>query len=90
MTQYQAIAEMRRLTKLGISFAFKFMSYYRTKQTSSGIVEVRNAKLRKRDKIENNENAEIMEEYLDLDTNQPKEFYHCNLMELNGIKIQLT
>lgn len=81
---------MRRLTGLGIPFSFVFRSYYRSKQSSSGIVEVARAKLRKRGKAEHNENAEIIEEYLDLDTNQAKEFYQPTLMFLNGVKITLA
>lgn len=90
MELYDAIKEMRRLTALGQHFSFTFMSYYRSKQTSSGIVEVPRAKLRKRDRIENNQNAEIMEEYLDLSDNHAKEFYHCCLMFFNGIRIKLV
>ena len=80
---------MRRLTQIRQSFSFIFMSYYRSKQSTSGIVEVKRAKLRKRDRVENNQNADVMEEYLDLDTNHAKEFYHCNLMFFNGQKLIL-
>lgn len=81
---------MRKLTKEGIPFSFSFMSYYRSNQTSSGIVHVPRAKLRKRDRVENNQNAEIMEEYLDLQNNQPREFYHAALMSFNGQKTTLN
>lgn len=90
MTVFEALNEMRRLTGLGNPFSFTFMSYYRTKQISSGIVEVQKAKLRKRGKIEHNSNAEIMEEYLDITTNSPREFYHASLMSLNGQQVELT
>lgn len=90
MTVFEALTDMRRLTKLGIPFSFSFMSYYRTNQSSSGIVEVSKAKLRKRGRVEHNENAEIMEEYLDLNTNQPKEFYQALLMSLNGQPVELN
>jgi len=43
---YSAIAEIRRLTKLDKSFSFSFMSYYRDRQTSQGVVHVLRAKLR--------------------------------------------
>jgi hypothetical protein len=90
MTVYQAIKAMRELTILGIPFSFEFMSYYRSDQSSSGIVQVAKAKLRKRDQVKNNQNAEIMEEYLDLSTNEPKEFYHPSLMMFNGQKLTLN
>ena len=89
MTVYEAIKAMRKLTKQGKTFSFAFMSYYRTNQSSSGIVQVPKAKLRKRDLVENNENAEIMEEYLDVDTNQPREFYQASLLFFNGQKLEL-
>lgn len=89
MTVYEAIKNMRELTKQGKSFSFTFMSYSRDRQTSHGIVEVRRARLRKRNKTEYNQMAEIMEEYLDLDTNEPKHFYQPTLMFFNGEKLTL-
>lgn len=90
MTVFDAIGKMRELTRQGKTFSFVFMSYYRSNQSSSGIVQVPQAKLRKRDQVKNNANAEIIEEYLDIQTNQPKEFYQCNLMYLNGEKLELN
>lgn len=81
---------MRELTKKGQSFSFVFMSYSRDRQESHGIVQVNHARLRKRNKTEFNEMAEILEEYLDLDTNEPKRFYHPTLMFFNGQKLTLN
>lgn len=89
MTVYEAIKQMRELTKQGRSFSFMFMSYSRERQESHGIVEVRNARLRRRNRKEFTRFAEIMEDYLDLDTNETKRFYHPTLMFFNGQKLTL-
>ena len=89
MTIYEARNAMRELTRLNIPFSFSHMSYYRSNQSTSGIVHVARAKLRKGDLIENNRNADFMEEYLDLDTNNPREFYLPSLMFFNGQKLEL-
>jgi len=87
MTQYEAIKEMRRLTAAGIFFSFIYMSYSRERQQTQGIVEVHKAKLRKRGDKKYNQFAEIMEEYLDVNSNEPRHFYHPTLMFFNGQKI---
>jgi len=87
---YSAIKEMRRLTKANQSFSFSFMSYYRDKQSTQGIVNVARAKLRKSTNEPDNQNTEIMLNYLDLDTNQPRQFYQPTLMYFNGSKVILN
>ena len=86
---YDAIHEMRRLTREGVPFSFTYMSYNQTKGTSDGIIHVRSAKLRKRESREFNRNAEDQEAYLNLDTNEPRRFWHPLLMEFNGEKVTL-
>lgn len=86
---YDAIHEMRRLTREGVPFSFTYMSYNQAKGTSEGIVHVRSAKLRKRESREFNRNAEDQEAYLNLDTNEPRRFWHPLLMEFNGEKVTL-
>lgn len=80
---------MRELTQVGSSFSFAYMSYSRERQSSHGIVEVRRARLRKRNSIENTRFAEIMEDYIDLSTGEAKRFYHPTLMFFNGEKLNL-
>lgn len=89
MDLYSAIHEMRELTKKEVPFSFTFMSYDRTRGRSSGIVSVRRAKLRPRGKEKYNEFAELQEEYLDLDTNEPRRFWHPLLMTFNGKKVSI-
>lgn len=90
MTIYEAIAEMRRLSKLGKSFSFSFMSYSHTRGECNGIVEVHNARLRPRNKVEYNKYAELQEEYINLDTGEPRRFWHCCLLSFNGRSLKFA
>ena len=89
MTVFQAIQEMRRLSADGKSFAFSFMSYDRNRQISKGIISVNNARLRNRGNVKYNEMAEYQQEYLDLDTNEPKRFWQPLLMTFNHKPVTL-
>lgn len=90
MTIYEAIAEMRRLSKLNRSFSFSFYSYSLSRNHTSGIVTVHNARLRKRGRVEDNQYAELQEEYMNLDTMEPRKFWHCCLQSLNGQSLTFT
>jgi hypothetical protein len=89
LTVFKAINEMRELSAKGISFSFSFMSYNQSKQTSEGIVEVRNARFRNKSPMVFYENSELMEPYYDLDINEPRRFYQPTLMTFNGRKVTL-
>jgi len=90
MTVFEAIKTMRDLSEKRIAFGFTFMSYSRSKQVSQGIVEVKAARLKPRAKAATFQNAEIIEEYIDLHTGESRRFYQPALMLFNGRKIQLT
>ncbi len=87
MKLYDAIKEMRRLSREKISFSFSFMSYNSTKGSTHGVVYVKNARLLKRESKRHNRFAEDMEKYMDLDTLQAKRFWQPLLMSFNGEKI---
>lgn len=80
---------MRELSRQGTPFSFSFMSYNQTAQCSEGVVEVRRARLRARTKEAHHRYAEIVEEYLDVDTGLPRRFYQPLLMSFNGQKIEV-
>lgn len=84
MKLYDAIAEMRRLSKDGIPFSFTYMSYNSTKGTSDGIIHVEQARLLKREDEKYNKHAEDQERYYNLTTGQCRRFWHPLLMYLNG------
>lgn len=88
---YTAIAQMRKLTKEGKTFAFTFMSYDRTKQKpASHPVEVTKAKFRKAAKEENLIDADNKLFFLDVETNEPKVCHQAALMFFEGKKIVLS
>lgn len=87
MKLYDAINEMRRLSREGRPFSFSFMSYNSSRGTSDGVVYVRRARTMSRESLEFNQNAEMQERYMDLDTMQPRRFWHPLLMTLNGEKV---
>ncbi|HWK58109.1 MAG TPA: hypothetical protein VNQ80_12255 [Parapedobacter sp.] len=89
MELYAAIREMRQLTKIGKPFSFSFMSYDRTRQRTDGIVTVNSARLRARGHDQYNQHAQLQEEYLDLNTNEPRRFWHCCLMTFNGQRVHI-
>lgn len=90
MTIYEAIAEMRRLTKMGKTFSFTFMSYSLKRGTCNGVVEVHNARLRARNKTDFNQYAELQEEYININTGEPRRFWHCCLLSLNGQSLKFV
>lgn len=87
MKLYDAIDEMRRLSREGRPFSFSFMSYNSSKGTSDGVVYVGRARTMKREALEFNQYAEIQERYMDLDTMQPRRFWHPLLMTFNSEKV---
>ena len=86
---YDAINEMRRISREGGSFSFSFMSYNSSKNTTEGIVLVPNARLLKRENEKHNRNAEMMERYLNLDNMEARRFWHPLLMTFNNEKIEV-
>ncbi|NQD71980.1 hypothetical protein HP439_14735 [Sphingobacterium shayense] len=84
MTIYEAITEMRKISKAGGTFAITFMSYSIHRDQCHGIIEVNKARLRKRASTEHNQFAELQEYYVDVNTGEPRRFWHCCLLSLNG------
>lgn len=89
MDLFDAIHEMRRLSKEGTSFSFSFMSCNLSKGTSNGIIEVRRAKIIARESSAYHQNADFVERYMDLDTKEPRHFYQILLMTFNGQTVTL-
>lgn len=87
MELFEAIRRMRELSRKNESFSFSFMSYNSTAGRSEGIVEVRHARLRARAKEAHHRHAEIIEEYINIDTGQARHFYQPLLMSFNGEKV---
>lgn len=89
MTVYEAIEQMRLISKRGGEFSLAFMSYSESKAKSNGIVSVDRARLRKRPAESQNKNKELMEAFTNLDTGEARQFYQPLLMLFNGQKVDL-
>lgn len=89
MKLYDAIAEMRRLSKEGVPFSFTYMSYNSTKGTSDGVIHVQQARLAKRESEKFNRYAEDQERYYNLTIGEVRRFWHPLLMFLNGEKVTI-
>lgn len=90
MKVYEAIKEMRKQSKEGTPFSFSYMSYSKTKGKSSGIVEVSQARLRRKSDKQFRDPSNLLENYLDLGTNEPRQFYLPLLMSFNNQKLELS
>ena len=86
---YEAIAEMRKLTKSDTTFSVAFMSCDTSREKSSGMVELTKVKLRSSPGDEAYKNAQYIIEYLNVETNIPGRFYQILLMYFNGMKVIL-
>lgn len=89
MKVYEALEQMREISRQGGEFSFSFMSCNETTGKSDGVVDVGRARLRNRQSTEFNANAEIMEAYTNLDTGDARQFYQLLLMIFNGQKLEL-
>lgn len=87
MELFEAIRRMREISRKNETFSFSFMSYNSSAGQSEGIIEVRHARLRARALKAHHRHAEIIEEYLDVDTGQARHFYQPLLMNFNGEKV---
>ncbi|WP_333862563.1 hypothetical protein [Sphingobacterium sp.] len=90
MTVYEAIKQMRDLSKKGEPFSFTFASYSKTKDSSDGNIHVSRGLLRKRDSEANNQYADCQESYTNLDTGEPRRFWQCCLLVFNGQTLTIS
>lgn len=90
MDVFKAIEKMRELSERGISFSFAFMSYSADRHKSSGVVEVSRATLRRQSTVDDNRHADIMLNYVDVESNEYGRCYQLLLMEFNGEKLELN
>jgi hypothetical protein len=86
MHLFDAIKEMRQISKKQGSFSMIFMSYSRSRGTSDGIVEVRRARLRPQ-QSERTTFGDHMLNYVDLDTGEEKRLWQPLIMYFNNQKI---
>lgn len=85
---YDAIRQMRQISKKQGSFSMVFMSYSHTRGKSDGIVEVGNARLRPQE-APGSKFSDYMLNYVDLNTGEALHLWQPLLMYFNGQKINL-
>lgn len=87
---YQAIHEMRELTKRSVPFSFSFMSYSKQTGRSAGRTVVNQGLLRKATASEVNIYAEEQLNYFDVDRKENRTCWQCLLLTFNGKRVILT
>lgn len=80
MTIYEAISDMRRRSERQQPFAFSFMSYSITRDTSEGEVTIEHALLQKNSKSSKNTYQDYMLTFLDTDTGQTRQCWQPLIM----------
>ena len=86
---YDAISQMRKLSKDDKTFSIAFMSCDTSREKSSGMVELTKVKLRSSAPDDAFKNSQYMINYLNVETNIPGQFYQILLMYYNGMRITL-
>lgn len=86
---YDAIAQMRELTKREEHFSIGFMSCDISRELSTGFVELPKVKLRSSGGDNAFMNSKYIINYLNVETNIPGRFYQILLMYFNGAKVIL-
>ena len=87
---YQAIQEMKELTKKGKSFTFSHATLNREKHSSDGIRFVKSAKLRPKTANDGIVNSDFKLFYYDEDQQLPRNCWQPLIMTFNGKKVELT
>ena len=83
---FEAIKQMRQISKKKGSFSLTFMSYSRSRGKSDGIVEVNSARLRPQQK-NGGEYSDHILNYIDIVTGEAFRFWQPCLMYFDGKKI---
>lgn len=84
---YDALKQMRELTKIGAPFTFEYISFNSSKGVSDGVKKVSKALLRTGFSRDKSEYSEILIGYTNEPENSPRWFYLPLLMKFNGMKV---
>jgi len=87
---YQAIEEMRKLTKAKKSFSFVHATYNRDTRSTDGIRNVKSARLRPKTSNEEIAYSDFKLFYYDEDQQLPRNCWQPLIMFFNGKKVILT
>ena len=86
---YEAIDQMRELSRQRIPFSFSFMSYSIARRKSEGVVTVRRARLNKQSRKERNQYTDYMLNYTDLSTGETASCWQPLLLTFNDNELEL-
>lgn len=89
MTIFEAITEMRRISRANGEFSFSFMTYSHDKRKSNGVRYISRARLNKQSREGERELSDHMLNYVDLDTGRYRTCYQPLLMTFNGNTLTL-
>ena len=89
MDVFEAITEMRNISKQGGEFSMAFMSYSLTRRKSEGVVFISRARLSKQANADKVEHADDMLNFVDLDRGEYHRCYQPLLMTFNGNQLNL-
>lgn len=89
MDVFEAIKEMRSISKQGGEFSMSFMSYSLTRRKSEGVVFISRTRLSKQAKADKVEHADDLLNFVDLDRGEYHRLYQPLLMTFNGNKLNL-
>jgi hypothetical protein len=81
---------MREKSEKGETFSFSFMTYSYERDTSSGVVKVEHARLRKQSTKEKNRFADYMLNFVDTDTAEYGMCWQILLLEFDKQDLELS
>ncbi|WP_081819374.1 hypothetical protein [Maribacter sp. Hel_I_7] len=84
---YDALKQMRELTKIGAPFSFEYITFNSSKGYSEGTKKVAKALLRTGYSREQSDKSEILIGYTVEPETLPRWFYLPLLMKFNGMKV---
>ncbi|KAA6347959.1 hypothetical protein EZS27_004586 [termite gut metagenome] len=90
MDVYEAIRRMREKSEQGKTFSFSFMTYSYERGTSSGVVKVEHARLRRQSSTDQNRFGEYMLNFVDTDTEEYGMCWQLLLLEFDGQELELS
>ena len=89
MDVFEAITEMRRISKKGGEFSMSFMSYSMKRRKSEGVVFISRARLSKQANAEKVAHADDLLNFVDLDRGEYHRCYQPLLMTFEGNQLNL-
>ncbi len=87
---FLALDRMKKISREGGSFAFKFRKWNRQTRAGGDVVEVRRARIRPKASDERIENSSHKLFYTDLDTGRPRVCWQVLITEFNGARTVLN